>query len=285
MVDYLDVGTNPRGITILAVLWSLVALSGLFVGLRIYSKLSRSRRLWCDDSTVIFAWALLLLSLSSTTTNIRLVFGRRAREIPLDNQLLIGALSNVAGFASVLALLPWRLLLRFDMYNKEKVGVAIAMSMGIFAGISCIFKMTKIPLLYRNRDFSYNALPLVIWGFLEPAVTIMAASIPVMRQLFLSRRGARGRPTAATITSTSTTTRHSAASSSRRSSDTLRNPGRDSIGGSRESRLAAIRANRDNNNNDNNASNSDIDINIDLVRHDDLHIDDRATVPSRKGRI
>lgn len=31
----------------------------------------------------------------------------------------------------VFALLPWRLLLRFDIYNKEKVGVAIAMSMGV----------------------------------------------------------------------------------------------------------------------------------------------------------
>lgn len=30
-----------------------------------------------------------------------------------------------------LALLPWRLLLRFNMFNKEKIGVAIAMSMGI----------------------------------------------------------------------------------------------------------------------------------------------------------
>jgi hypothetical protein len=29
-----------------------------------------------------------------------------------------------------LALLPWRLLLRYDMYNREKIGVAIAMSMG-----------------------------------------------------------------------------------------------------------------------------------------------------------
>lgn len=31
----------------------------------------------------------------------------------------------------VLALLPWVLLLRFNMYNGEKIGVAIAMSMGI----------------------------------------------------------------------------------------------------------------------------------------------------------
>ncbi|AEO54555.1 hypothetical protein MYCTH_2123458 [Thermothelomyces thermophilus ATCC 42464] len=94
-----------------------------------------------------------------------------------------------------------------------------------YAGISCIFKMTKIPLLYRDKNFSYNALPLVIWAFLEPAVTIMAASIPV------------------------------------------------------------IHANRGNNKNDNNASNRDIDIDIDLVHHDGLHIDDRATVPSTKGRV
>ncbi len=68
------------------------------------------------------------------------------------------------------------------MYNKEKIGVAIAMSMGVLyapthpdseppliqtttnttpssAGITCIIKMTTISLLY-NGDFSCTLPPL-----------------------------------------------------------------------------------------------------------------------------
>ncbi|KAL2137766.1 hypothetical protein VTI28DRAFT_8323 [Corynascus sepedonium] len=324
MVVYLDVSTNHNGVIIVAVLWFLSAFSGLFIGLRAYSKLSRNRQLWWDDVSIFVSWILLLLSASATTTNVRLGFGRPIREVPFENLVLFGIQSNISGFASVLAvlfskasfaltllrladgwmkwfiigllvllnithyfgalmfwvscnppaktwnptipgecwpssvsisaslfvgacsafcdfalaLLPWRLLLRFNMFNKEKIGVAIAMSMGIFAGISCIVKMTNIPLLYDGRDFSYNALPLVIWGLVEPSVTIMAASIPVMRHLFVSRREDRDRPgTAATAASSS---------SSPSGNTSTTNPARDSIGGSRESRLAAIRANRHN---------------------------------------
>jgi hypothetical protein len=39
------------------------------------------------------------------------------------------------------------------MYNREKVGVAIAMSMGIFAGITCIVKITTVHVL-KQWDFS-----------------------------------------------------------------------------------------------------------------------------------
>ncbi|KAL2150177.1 hypothetical protein VTH82DRAFT_7853 [Thermothelomyces myriococcoides] len=354
MVEYLDVSTNPRGITMLVVLWTLLALSGLFVGLRVYSKLSRRKRLWWDDGTVILAWAFLLLSLSSTMANIRLGFGLRIHEIPLDNHFVMGVLRSVSGSTSVFAvlfskasfaltmlrltdgwmrwfivalfsllvathclgaltfwvscnppaktwdpavpgecwspsitvnlslfvgacsafcdfvfaLLPWRLLLRFDIYNKEKVGVAIAMSMGVFAGISCILKMTLIPISFKDKDMSYFTFPIVILGFVEPAVTMMAASVPVMRHLFLSGCGASGRPVAAT--STNTIARRCAPFSFSGSSDTLRNPGRDSIGGSREGRLAAVRANRCINNNTEHTTNkSDIDLDINVVHHDD----------------
>ncbi|KAK4673884.1 hypothetical protein QC763_115860 [Podospora pseudopauciseta] len=73
------------------------------------------------------------------------------------------------------------------MYNREKIGVAIAMSMGIFAGITCIVKLTTVKVL-EEGDFSYNSLPLVLWGFIEPACTIMAASIPMLRHLFKNFR-------------------------------------------------------------------------------------------------
>ncbi|AEO65571.1 uncharacterized protein THITE_2112686 [Thermothielavioides terrestris NRRL 8126] len=266
MVVYMPIKDNPRGATILAVLWSMISLSAIFLGLRLYSKLARSRQLWWDDHIIVFSWIVLLVSCSTSTANVRLGLGRHGSEVPLENVATFSIQSNVAAFTSViavacsktsfaitllrltdgwmkwfviaitvihdlghagtaalflvwctpwrspplpgqcspsaavvdyslyvgamsafcdfaLALLPWRLLLRFNMYNREKIGVAIAMSMGVVAGISCIVKMTTIPVL-NEGDFSYHLLPLILWGFIEPALTIVAASIPMMRHLF-----------------------------------------------------------------------------------------------------
>ncbi|KAK1765582.1 hypothetical protein QBC33DRAFT_425451, partial [Phialemonium atrogriseum] len=87
----------------------------------------------------------------------------------------------------VLALLPWQMVWKLQMKGKEKVGVAVAMSMGIFAGVTSIVKTLEIPALAAG-DFTYNLTGLIIWGTAESAVTIMAASIPVLRTLFRDLR-------------------------------------------------------------------------------------------------
>ncbi|KAA8635303.1 hypothetical protein SMACR_01590 [Sordaria macrospora] len=84
----------------------------------------------------------------------------------------------------VLAILPWRILLRFHMYRGEKIGVAVAMSMGIFAGIAGFVKVSTISRM-ESKDFNYEGFLLVVWAFAEGACTIMAASIPTLRALFL----------------------------------------------------------------------------------------------------
>lgn len=79
-----------------------------------------------------------------------------------------------------------------------------------------------------TRPPSDNSLPLVIWGFLEPTLTICAASIPMMRHLFKSLRregedGLSRTTTSGGMTSTA---------------------GHNSIGGGHENRRAAARANQ-----------------------------------------
>lgn len=51
----------------------------------------------------------------------------------------------------ILALLPWKILWGLQMRKKEKIGVAIAMSMGIFAGITSFIKTSKLTVL-ENVD-------------------------------------------------------------------------------------------------------------------------------------
>ncbi|OIW25567.1 hypothetical protein CONLIGDRAFT_581876 [Coniochaeta ligniaria NRRL 30616] len=82
----------------------------------------------------------------------------------------------------VLALLPWSVVWNLQMKKKEKVGVAVAMSMGVFAGCTAFVKSAKIPLL-TNGDFTFQGYNLAAWGAAEVATTVMASSIPVLRVL------------------------------------------------------------------------------------------------------
>ncbi|KAK6080593.1 hypothetical protein SCUP234_05139 [Seiridium cupressi] len=82
-----------------------------------------------------------------------------------------------------LALLPWTIIPRLQMRTREKFGVAIAMSMGIFAGVTGFVKCVKLQAL-ASGDFTWDGVDLVEWGAAETAVTVIATSIPVLRALF-----------------------------------------------------------------------------------------------------
>ncbi|KAF2624047.1 hypothetical protein BU25DRAFT_442273 [Macroventuria anomochaeta] len=82
-----------------------------------------------------------------------------------------------------LALLPWTLIWGLQMRTREKIGVGIAMSMGILAGVCAIVKGVYIIQL-RQADFSYNGRDVTIWTAVETAVAIIGASIPVLRVFF-----------------------------------------------------------------------------------------------------
>lgn len=84
----------------------------------------------------------------------------------------------------VLALMPWWIIWSANMTLKEKLGVMIAMSMGVFAGI---ISFLKIPSIFGiGKADIIDTVPLVIWGAAESSVTIIAASIPVLRLLLPS---------------------------------------------------------------------------------------------------
>ncbi|KAL2268280.1 hypothetical protein VTJ83DRAFT_3126 [Remersonia thermophila] len=82
----------------------------------------------------------------------------------------------------VLVLLPWKVISILAMSRKEKTGIMAAMSMGILAGITSFIKITQLPSI-ANSTFTESTSLLVIFGAAEPAITIMAASIPILRAL------------------------------------------------------------------------------------------------------
>ncbi|KAK4203218.1 hypothetical protein QBC40DRAFT_29529 [Triangularia verruculosa] len=87
----------------------------------------------------------------------------------------------------VLALLPWRIIWKLTMNKKEKFGVLVAMSMGVFAGITSIIKITQLPSI-SDASFTESTTQLAILAAAEGAITIIAASIPILRALLRDNR-------------------------------------------------------------------------------------------------
>ncbi|AEO63047.1 uncharacterized protein THITE_2014679, partial [Thermothielavioides terrestris NRRL 8126] len=83
----------------------------------------------------------------------------------------------------VIAMFPWVLLLPTRMKLLEKIGIGVAMSLGVFAGITGTIKTIFLFHVPPLSDFTYCSTNLLIWAAAESAVIISAASIPFLRPL------------------------------------------------------------------------------------------------------
>ncbi|KAJ4266069.1 hypothetical protein NW762_004043 [Fusarium torreyae] len=94
----------------------------------------------------------------------------------------------------VLALLPWKMVFNLQMKKSERLSVAVALSMGILAGITGIFKAVQANKLLdvRSPDYMYIQATYWIWSMAEPNVTIISASIPVLRGFVRHTRSRSG---------------------------------------------------------------------------------------------
>ncbi|KAF7588697.1 hypothetical protein BBP40_005296 [Aspergillus hancockii] len=97
--------------------------------------------------------------------------------------LTAGAYSGCMDF--ILALLPWVVIWKLQMRRREKLGIAIAMSLGIFAAATAFIKTTKLTKLADLADYTYSCSEILIWASAETGLTIFAASIPSLRVLFI----------------------------------------------------------------------------------------------------
>ncbi|CAG9954764.1 unnamed protein product [Clonostachys rosea f. rosea IK726] len=96
-------------------------------------------------------------------------------------QLFAAYYSAILDF--VLAFLPWKILMGLTMRMREKLGVALAMSLGAIAGICGIVKAVLVVNM-TSPDITYDRVDLTIWTLTEPAASIMAVCIPVLRMLY-----------------------------------------------------------------------------------------------------
>ncbi|KAM0321744.1 hypothetical protein ACHAPQ_009284 [Fusarium lateritium] len=102
-------------------------------------------------------------------------------ETYLGVMYFIGSYSAATDF--ILALLPWAMLWNLNMRNKEKFGVAVAMSLGVFAGAIAIIKCTKLKANATSIDPTFDVGELLLTAGAENALIIMAACIPTLRPI------------------------------------------------------------------------------------------------------
>jgi uncharacterized RDD family membrane protein YckC len=84
----------------------------------------------------------------------------------------------------ILCVFAWTIIWKLSMRTREKIGVGIALTFGVFAAAAAGAKcFGMLGLSSQNRTLA--RVGIFIWSTVECAVTIMAASIPIMRILVL----------------------------------------------------------------------------------------------------
>ncbi|PSR90350.1 hypothetical protein BD289DRAFT_354458, partial [Coniella lustricola] len=104
-----------------------------------------------------------------------------SRLVVVDYTRFAAAYSGAMDF--VLAVVPWAVILRLrSIPLREKMGVAMGMSLGVFAGCTATMRAITVGALYSG-DYTYDEGQLFIWTGAEIAMTIVATSIPILRTL------------------------------------------------------------------------------------------------------
>ncbi|KAI1866324.1 uncharacterized protein JN550_007712 [Neoarthrinium moseri] len=103
-----------------------------------------------------------------------------------DRHVVIQCMMYGAAYSAamdfILAIIPWAVIMKLNMALKEKLGVVVCMSLAVVAGVTSIVRCVNVHLLYEE-DFPYESGKLAMWTAAEMSVTIIAASIPVLRIL------------------------------------------------------------------------------------------------------
>ena len=82
------------------------------------------------------------------------------------------------------SLIPITFIFKIKIPLREKIVFCVLMGLGLIASIASIFKVVNSPVLKQSFDNTWDSVPLVIWGFVEEHLAIIAACIPCLKALF-----------------------------------------------------------------------------------------------------
>ncbi|KAE8147818.1 hypothetical protein BDV25DRAFT_159523 [Aspergillus avenaceus] len=95
--------------------------------------------------------------------------------------VLLGSWCAVVDF--YFAILPWIFIWELNMRFKEKMTIAISLSLGFIAGICGIVRTIELGGL-SSSNYTEDTVPLIIWSAVELAVTLICVGIPTVRPLY-----------------------------------------------------------------------------------------------------
>ncbi|KAH8666490.1 hypothetical protein BX600DRAFT_274370 [Xylariales sp. PMI_506] len=100
----------------------------------------------------------------------------------------LGVWSSVCDF--FFAIFPWLFIWSLRMTKKEKVTLALGMSLGVIAGACGIVRTVVLDRL-DVYNYTLNFVPYFAWAGAEIAVGMVCTGIPTLRPLYLKTRGIR----------------------------------------------------------------------------------------------
>ncbi|KPM36172.1 hypothetical protein AK830_g10396 [Neonectria ditissima] len=173
-----------RGPTVNAALWTETVVAAIFVVLRVYTRKVILRSFGWDDFFLVVTLVLLVLYSVMITV---------AYAVAID---------------FTLAIAPCFILWDLNMTRKDKMLALFGLSLGVFAGVCGILRTTALTSL-RSFDeyickccrFKFVSSPLIvsffpddtsnmlIYSSTENFVSVICASIPVLRPLWVEFRG------------------------------------------------------------------------------------------------
>jgi hypothetical protein len=81
------------------------------------------------------------------------------------------------------AILPWIFIWNLNMKQKEKLVIAISLSLGFIAGICGVIRTIDLGGL-SSSNYTEDTVDLIIWSAVELAATLICVGIPAIRPLY-----------------------------------------------------------------------------------------------------
>ncbi|SPO06361.1 related to integral membrane protein pth11 [Cephalotrichum gorgonifer] len=89
----------------------------------------------------------------------------------------------------ILALAPAFILWDLNMKRKDKFLAIFGLALGVFAGVCGILRTTALTTLRSYNEYIFDTVDMLIYSGTENFVSIICASIPVLRPLWVKARG------------------------------------------------------------------------------------------------
>ncbi|KUJ09791.1 uncharacterized protein LY89DRAFT_711067 [Mollisia scopiformis] len=159
--------------------------------LRIVTSKSHIWILWFCIASTSFVCASCIVFMYTQCTPLESIFNPTLPHVCYLNFTVNAIFSGsyTAAMDFVLAIFPWFVLWKLNMKRKERLTIALGLSLGVFAGICGVIRAVELQGISGKADYTYLTLPLILWGSTELLICIVCASVPILRPLYKQVRG------------------------------------------------------------------------------------------------